>query len=82
MEVMGDFRAADPIFKGCYGDSLLYFENDLALLRWRKIYLPTFQGEIPVPPASSYWQVREPAATKQSPHRAAAPDTSVESPKA
>ena len=35
-----------------------------------------------MPPAPSYWQDREPAATKQSPHRAAAPDTSVESPKA
>ena len=41
-----------------------------------------FQGEIPVPPAPSYWQVREPTATKQSLHRMAAPDTSVESPKA
>ena len=35
-----------------------------------------------MPPAPSYWQVRELVATKQSPHRAAAPDTSVESPKA
>ena len=35
-----------------------------------------------MPPAPSYQQVREPAATKQSLHRAAAPDTSVESPKA
>ena len=24
MELVGDFRATDPIFKGCYGDSLLY----------------------------------------------------------
>ena len=30
MEVVGDFKAADPIFKGCYGDSLLYSEDDLA----------------------------------------------------
>ena len=30
MEMVGDFRAADPIFKGCYGDSLLYSEADLA----------------------------------------------------
>ena len=35
-----------------------------------------------MPPAPSYWQVREPVATKQSPHRVAVPDTSVESPKA
>ena len=35
-----------------------------------------------MPPAPSYRQVREPAVTKQSPHRAAAPDTSVEFPKA
>ena len=30
MEVVGNFRAADPIFKGCYGDSVLYSEADLA----------------------------------------------------
>ena len=82
MEVMGDFRATDPIFKGCYGDSLLYSDDKLARLRQRKIYPPTFQGEIPMPPAPSYWQVREPEATKQSPHRGAASDTPVESPKA
>ena len=82
MEVVGDFRAVDPIFKGCYGDSLLYSNNDLAQLRWQKIYLPTFQGEIPVAPAPSYQQVRELAVTKQSPCRAAALDTPVESPKA
>ena len=82
LEVVGDFRAMDPIFKGCYRDSLLYSEADLARLRWQKVYLPAFQGEIPVPPAPSYRQVREPVVTKQSPHRAAAPDTSVESPKA
>ena len=35
-----------------------------------------------MPPAPSYQQVREPAVTKLSLHRAAAPDTSVESPKA
>ena len=82
MEVVGDFRAMDPIFKGCYRDSLLYSEADLARLRWQKVYLPTFQEEIPMPPAPSYWQVRELVATKQSPHRVAAPDMSVESPKA
>ena len=82
MEVAGDFRATDPIFKGCYRDSLLYSDDDLARLRWQKIYLLTFQGEIPMPPAPSYQQVREPVATKQSPHRVAALDTSAESPKA
>ena len=82
MEMVGDFRATDLIFKGCYKDSLLYSDNDLAQLRQWKIYLPTFQGEIPVPPAPSYWQVREPAATKRSPHRVAASDIPVESPKA
>ena len=82
LEVVGDFRAMDPIFKGCYRDSPLYSEADLVRLRWQKVYLPTFQGEIPVPPAPSYRQVREPAATKQSPHRAAALDTSAESLKA
>ena len=82
MEVVGDFRAMDPIFKGCYRDSLLYSEADLSQLRRQKVYLPTFLGEIPVPPAPSYQQVRELAATKQSLHRAAAPDTTVESPKA
>ena len=82
LEVVGDFRAMDPIFKGCYGDSLLYSEADLAQLRWQKVYLSVFQGEISVPPTPSYWQVREPVVTKQSPHRAAAPDMSVEFPKA
>ena len=81
MEVVGDFKATDPIFKGCYRDSLLYSDNDLARLRWQKVYLPTFQEEISVPPAPSYQQDRELAAAKQSPCRPAAPDTSVESPK-
>ena len=82
LEVVGNFRAVDPIFKGCYGDYLLYSEADLAQLRRQKVYLPVFQGEIPVPPAPAYRQVREVVATKQSLHRAAAPDTSVECPKA
>ena len=30
MEVVGNFKATDPIFKGCYRDSLLYSEDDLA----------------------------------------------------
>ena len=29
MEVVGDFRAMDLIFKGCYRDSLLYSDTDL-----------------------------------------------------
>ena len=82
LEVVGDFKAMDPIFKGCYGDSLLYSKADLAQLRQQKVYLPVFHGEIPVPPSPSYQQVREPAVTKQSLHRVAALDTSVESPKA
>ena len=81
MEVVGNFRAMDPIFKGSYGDSFLYLEDDLAWLRWQKAYLPTFQEEIPVPPTPSYQQSREPATAKQSPHRVAALDMSVESPK-
>ena len=82
MEVVGNFRAADPIFKGCYGDFPLYSNADLGRLRWQKIHLPMFQGEIPVPPAPSYQQVREPMVTKQSPHRVAASDAPAESPKA
>ena len=81
MEVVGDFKAVDPIFKGCYGDSLLYSDDDLAQLRWQKVYLPTFQEEIPVPPAPSCRQDREPVAAKQSPCWVAAPDTSMESSK-
>ena len=82
MEMVGDFKATDLIFKGCYGDSLLYSDADLCQLRWQKIHLPVFQGEIPVPPAPSYWQVREPMATTQSPHKAVTLATPVESPKA
>ena len=29
MELMGDFRSTDPIFKGCYGNSFLYSNVDL-----------------------------------------------------
>ena len=29
MELVGDFRSTDPIFKGCYGDSFLYSDVDL-----------------------------------------------------
>ena len=73
MEMVGNFRAMDPIFKGCYGDSLLYSNTDLLQLKQRGIHLPVFQGEIPVPPAPSYWQVREPTVTKQSPHSSYTP---------
>ena len=82
MEMVGNFKAMDLIFKGCYRDSLLYSDADLCQLRWQKIHLTAFQGEIPMPPAPSYWQVREPTVTKQSPHRVAALDAPVESPKA
>ena len=68
MEVVGDFKAMDPIFKGSYGDSFMYSEDDLARLRQQKVYLPTFQ-EIPVPPALSYQQNSKPVAVKQSLHR-------------
>ena len=54
MEVVGKFSAMDLILKGCYRDSLPYSDDDLARLRQWKIYLPTFQGEIPMPPAPSY----------------------------
>ena len=82
MEMVGDFKAMDPIFQGCYRDSLLYSDAELCRLRWWKIHLPVFQGEIPMPPAPSHWQFREPTVTKQSSHRAAALDAPVESPKA
>ena len=29
MELLGDFRSTDPIFKGCHGDSFLYSDVDL-----------------------------------------------------
>ena len=80
MEMVGDFRAVDSIFKGCYRDSLLYSNADLCQLRWQRIHLPAFQGEIPMPPAPSYRQIREPAVMTQSPHRAATSATPVESP--
>ena len=82
MEMVGDFQVADPIFKGCYRDSLLYSDTHLHWLRQQGIHLPAFHGEIPVPLAPSYQQVREPAVTKQSPHSVAASDTPAESPKA
>ena len=81
MELVGDFWTADPIFKGCYGDSLLYSDAELHQLRWQGILLPTYQGEIPVPLIPSYLQARELEASKQSPSRVAAPDMPTESPK-
>ena len=81
MELVGDFQVADPIFKGCYGDSLLYSNMELHQLRWWGIHLPTYQGEIPVLLAPLYWQARELEAMKQSPPRAATPNLSVVSPK-
>ena len=44
MEMVGDFKAADPIFKGCYRDSLLYSDADLCRLRRQKIHLPCSRG--------------------------------------
>ena len=58
MELVGDFWVADPIFKGCYGDSLLYSDAELCRLRQQGIHLPMYQGEIPVLPAPSYQQAR------------------------
>ena len=81
MELVGDFHMADPIFKGCYGDSFLYSNADLGWLRQQGIHLPTYQGEIPVPPAPLYRQARETKATEQPPPGAATPNPPVESPK-
>ena len=81
MELVGDFRTTDPIFKGCYGNSLLYTNVELGRLKWHGIHLPPYWGEIPTPPAPSYLQTRQPKATKQSPPRAVTPNSSVESPK-
>ena len=82
MEMVDNFKAVDPIFKGCYRDSLLYSDADLCRLRWWKIHLSTFHGEIPLPPAPSYRQVREPMATTPSPHRVSTSATPADSPKA
>ena len=82
MELVGDFWMADPIFKGCYGDSLLYSDVELHWLRRQGIHLPAYQGEIPVPLAPSYQQAREHKVSKQSPPWVAAPYTPTESPKA
>ena len=47
MEMVGDFWAADLIFKGCYGDSFLYSNADLCQLRQWVIHLPAFWGRSP-----------------------------------
>ena len=78
MELMGDFRSMDPIFKGCYGDSFLY----LGQLRWHGIHLPLYWNEILAPPAPSYLQAKQPKATKWSPPWAMTLNPAVESPKA
>ena len=44
MEVVGDFKAVDPIFKGCYGDSLLYSEDDLGPTEVAEGLSPYFSG--------------------------------------
>ena len=82
MELVGDFRVMDPIFKGRYGDSLLCTGGELNRLRWQGIHLPLYRGEIPTLPAPSYQQARQPKATKWSPPRALTPSPPVESPKA
>ena len=81
MELVGDFQVADSIFKGCYRDFLLYSDAELHRLRWWGIHLPTYWGEIPVLPAPSYQQARQPEVIKQSPPRAATPNLSMGSPK-
>ena len=82
MELVGDFRVMDLIFKGCYGGSLLYTGGELDRLRWWGIHLPPYQGEIPTPLAPSYQQASQPKMMKRSPPRAATPSPPVESPKA
>ena len=81
MELVGDFQVTNLIFKGCYRDSLLYTSGELDRLRWWGIHLPPYWGEIPTPLAPSYWQARQPKASKQSPLRAATPSLPVELPK-
>ena len=82
MELVGDFRSTDPIFKGCYGNSFLYSDVDPGQLRWHGIHLPPYQSEILAPSAPSYLQAKQPKATKWSPPWATTPNPAVESPKA
>ena len=81
MELVGDFRVTHLIFKGCYGDSLLYTGRELDQLRQRGIHLPPYWGKIPTSLAPSYLQARQPKAMKQSPPWAATPSPPVESSK-
>ena len=81
MELVGDFRSTDPIFKGCYGDSFLYCDMDLGQLRQWEIHLPPYRGEISAPPDPSYLQAKQSEATKWSPPWAVMPNAAVESPK-
>ena len=81
MELAGNFRSTDPIFKGCYGDSFLYSDVDLHQLRWHGIHLPAYWSEILAPPAPSYLKAKQSEAMKWSPPWAATPNPAVESPK-
>ena len=81
MELVGDFRSTDPIFKGCYGDSFLYSNVDLGQLRWCGIHLPPYRSEIPAPLAPSYLQAKQPKTTKWSLLWAMTLNPAVESPK-
>ena len=81
MELMGDFRSTDPIFKGCYGDSFLSSDMDLGQLRWWEIHLPPYRGEILTPPAPSYLQAKQSEAMKQSPLWAVMPTAAAKSTK-
>ena len=81
MELVGDFWVTDPVFKGCYGDSLLYTSRELNRIRWWWIHLSPYWGKIPASPAPFYLQDRQPKVMKRSPPRAATPSPPVESPK-
>ena len=78
MKLVGDFRSMDPIFKGC---SFLYSDVDLGQLQQQEIHLPPYRGEIPAPPAPSYWQAKQSEAVKWFPKQAMMPTMAAESPK-
>ena len=81
MELVGDFRSTDPIFKGCYGNSFLYSDVDLGRLRQWEIHLPPYRGEILAPLAPSYLQAKQSQAMEWSLLWAVMPNPAVESPK-
>ena len=81
VETVGDFWASDPIFKGSYGNSLLYTLDELCKLEDQGIYLPAYHAEIPVPPAPLYHQARVPEATRLPPLKVSASDVPEESKK-